>query len=375
MKPKTILRSSDLEVRVSGEADEGILDILNHAVQGSEGGLRFSLQNVAGRIKAYKDQIRFISLYKKNKITGTVGACFRVSGQGPLRYPTTYIRYLAFQSVYQAGTDWRQREKTMIRSEQGDDSFKRRTLDILSRPYLLELPDVFEQDRHIMYAFVESMNERSKNLVHQAGYEYIRSFLTVAFSRFSPKSDSRVSKLSIEEMAGMKKLLLDYYKGYSFFSPEYAFSGTYYVLKENGEVVAGVNAIPSLYKIFDIPGIWGWVIMNVLPKMPYFRRLFSPDEFRYLVFDSIWCKPGREKLLGNLFETACAMEGFNTGITWLDDRSELYDRLRTEVKMGALNRMLNAKPGLVYARFINLNELEKEPFYNAPAYVSGFDFS
>ena len=43
--------------------------------------------------------------------------------------------------------------------------------------------------------------------------------------------------------------------------------------------------------------------------------------------------------------------------------------------MGALNRMLNAKPGLVYSRFINLTEEEKEVFYNAPAYISGFDFS
>jgi hypothetical protein len=43
--------------------------------------------------------------------------------------------------------------------------------------------------------------------------------------------------------------------------------------------------------------------------------------------------------------------------------------------MGALNRMLNAKPGLVYSRFINLSENEKECFYNAPAYISGFDFS
>jgi hypothetical protein len=43
--------------------------------------------------------------------------------------------------------------------------------------------------------------------------------------------------------------------------------------------------------------------------------------------------------------------------------------------MGALNRMLNAKPGLVYSRFINLSEKEKEYFYYAPAYISGFDFS
>jgi hypothetical protein len=304
-----------------------------------------------------------------------VGACFRVSGQGPLKYPTTYIRYLAFQSVYQSEINWRKREKAVIHPEQGDDSFKKRTLELFSHPHLLEIPDVFEQDRHIMYAFVESMNERSKNIVHQAGYEYIRSFLTVAFSRFTPKADKRVYRLPEAEQDKIRQLLLDYYRDYSFFSAEYSFSGNYYVLKEGDEIIAGVNAIPSLYKVYDMPGIWGWVIMNVLPEMPYFRRLFHPGEFRYLVFDSIYCKPGRERSLAQLFETACALEGFNTGLTWLDDRSILYEKLRTDVKMGALNRMLNAKPGLVYARFINFNDLEKEFFYNAPAYVSGFDFS
>jgi len=37
--------------------------------------------------------------------------------------------------------------------------------------------------------------------------------------------------------------------------------------------------------------------------------------------------------------------------------------------------MMNAKPGLVYSRFINMSEKEMEYFYNAPAYISGFDFS
>lgn len=375
MFERSVFNYKGLEVRVSDNANEGILDILNHAVQGSEGGLRFSLQNIALRIAAYKDQIRFVSLYRKNQITGTVGSCFRISGQGNLRYPTSYLRYLAFQSIYQSGLNWRKRRETMIKPEK-DDSFKQKTLEIFSKPHLLDLKDVFEGDKHIMYAFVESMNERSKNLVHQAGYEYIRSFLTVAFSRFSPKPDKRVVKLRDEEKVKMESLLLDYYRDYSFFSTEYSFFGDkYYVLKERDEIIAGVSAIPSVYKVYDVPGIWGWVMMRVLPKAPYFRRLFRPGEFRYIVFDAIYCKQGRERLLANLFESVCAAEGFHTGLTWLDDRSQLYDKIRTGVKMGALNRMLNAKPGLVYTRFINLTEKEKECFYDAPAYILGFDFS
>jgi hypothetical protein len=375
MFERTVFDYKGLAVKVTDYANEDILYILNHAVQGSEGGLRFSLQNIAPRIAAYKDQIRFVSLYKKNQIAGTVGSCFRISGQGKLRYPTSYLRYLAFQSSYQSDLNWRKRRDTLIEPEK-DDSFKQKTLEIFSKPHLLNLNDVFEGDKHIMYAFVESKNERSKNLVHQAGYEYIRSFLTVAFSRFSPKSDQRVIKLRVEERVKMKSLLQEYYRDYSFFSTEYSFfNDKYYVLKEGDEIIAGVSAIPSVYKVYDVPGVWGWVMMRVLPKIPYFRRLFRPGEFRYLVFDAIFCKQGREKLLGNLFETVCTAEGFNTGLTWLDDRSELFDKIRTDVKMGALNRMLNAKPGLVYTRFINLTEKEKDCFFDAPAYISGFDFS
>jgi hypothetical protein len=375
MFEKSVFNYKGLEVRVSDHANEGILNILNHAVQGSEGGLRFSLQDVAKRIAAYRDQIRFVSLYKKNQITGTVGSCFRISGQGKLRYPSSYLRYLAFQSTYQSDRRWRKRLKENIKPEK-DYSFKQKTLEIFSKPHMLDLEDVFEGDKHVMYAFVESMNERSKNLVHQAGYEYIRSFLTVAFSRFSPGVDKRVSKLEEKDKPEMTDLLLHYYRDYSFFTTEYSFYGDkYYVLKENDEIIAGVCAIPTSYKVYDIPGIWGWVMMKILPKTPYFRRLFRPGEFRYLVMDAIFCREGKEELLAPLFESACASEGFHTGLMWLDDRSQLFDKIRTRVRMGALNRMLNAKPGLVYSKFISLNEQEKEYFYDSPAYISGFDFS
>jgi hypothetical protein len=375
MFEKSVFNYKGLEVRVSDHANEGIIDILNHAVQGSEGGLRFSLQDVVKRIAAYRDQIRFVSLYKKNQITGTVGSCFRISGQGKLRYPSSYLRYLAFQSTYQSDRTWRKRIKTKIKPEK-DDSFKQKTLEIFSKPHLLDLQNVLEGDKHIMYAFVESMNERSKNLVHQAGYEYIRSFLTLAFSRFSPAADRRVSMLAAQDKPVVEQLLREQYREYAFFTTEYAFYGDkYYVLKQDGEILAGVCAIPTSFRVYDIPGVWGWVMMQVLPGTPYLRRLFRPGEFRYLVLDAIYCRGGNEELLGPLFESACAAEGFHTGLMWLDDRSQLFDRIRTRVRMGPLNRMLNAKPGLVYIKFINLTEEEKELFYDSPAYISGFDFS
>ena len=375
MFERVVTRHNDLEIRVSDNATEDMLYLLDHTIQGSEGGMRYALQNVKPRIEAYKDKIRFVSLYKKNHVTGTIGACFRLSGQGLLRYPASYLRYLSIQTTYQLAAGWKNRRTEKVKPEK-DDNFKHKVLEIFSKPHLLEVGDVKEGEKHIMYAFIESMNERSKNLVNQAGYEYVRSFLTVAFSRFSPKSDPRVIKLKEGEKGRMGELISEYYREHSLFTPEYAFYGDrYYVLKKGDEIIAGVSALPGVHKIYDIPGIWGWVMMKVLPKLPYYRRLFHPGEFRYLVFDAVYCKNGSENELATLFESVCAAEGFFTGLMWLDDRSSLYDRLRSGVRMGTLNRILNAKPGLVYIRFINFNEKEKEPFFEAPAYISGFDFS
>ncbi|MDX9727259.1 MAG: hypothetical protein RBT38_12805 [Bacteroidales bacterium] len=376
MFEKTIISHKELEVRVSDHANEAMLEILSQAVQGSEGGFRFQLQNIPARIAAYGDQIRFVTLYRKNKVTGTVGSCYRMTGQGKLRYSSSHLRYLAFLSVYQTSYKPGKKRKDLIKTEK-DDTFKNKTLEIFSKPHLLDFDHVDEDQKHIMYAFIESMNERSKSLVSKAGYEYIRSFLTVAFSRFNPKPDSRVSRLSSDgEKKEMESLLLSYYRNHSFFSTDNVFFGDkYYVMRENGRIVAGVSAIPSSYRIYDMPGVWGWISMKILPDAPLFKRLFNPNEFRHLVFHAIYCEEGREELLADLFGSVCATEGYNTGLTWLDDRSDLFDKLRSGVRMGALNRILNAKPGLVYARFINLSEEEKDCFYDAPAYISGFDFS
>lgn len=377
MFEKKVVSFKGLEVKITDHANEDILGILNNTVLGSEGGLRYQLRDIPARICEYGDRIRFISLYKAGRITGTVGACYRITGQGNLCYPSIYIRYLAFQSGYQASGMMRRKRRRRDKMNMGkDDSFREKTLGIFSKPDLFEFREYRAEGKHVMYAFVESMNERSKNMVSQIGYEYIRSFLTVAFSRFSPKSDSRVSKLTDSGKKKMESLLLDYYRDYSLFSPDYIFyGGRYYVLMEGGEIIAGVSAIPSSYKIHEMPGVWGWVIMKVLPRAPFFKKLFYPEEFRHLVFDAIYCKKGHEDSLADLFESVCASEGYNTGLAWLDDRSDLFDKLRSGVRMGALNRMLNAKPGLVYAKFINLSEKEKEEFYDAPAYISGFDFS
>lgn len=374
MTAKTILKDNHFDIKISGEADEEILDILNHSVQGAEGGLIYSLRNIKDKIDAYEDKIRFISLYKKNKVEETTGACFHNTSLNGRSYPSTFIKYLAFLSTYKTETGHYKTGHIIYKS---NDLFKQKTLELFNSPDIFDLPDISRKPGHVSYAFTENMNEKAKNIIQQAGFKHIRSFLTLAFSRFNPKTDSGVSRLEQEYYPQMQSLLNDFYRNYSLFQTEYSFTrGKYYVLRENGEIIAGVSVYPSSFSLYNVPGIWGWIIKKILPHAPGYKKLISlKEDFKFLTFDAIYCKPGRESTLSVLFESVCAKEGFFSGLAWLDDRSVLYDTIRTEVKMGPLNRMLNAKPGLIYAKFFNLSKEEQERFYDAPAYVSGFDFT
>jgi hypothetical protein len=373
MEKQSILDFKRLEVKKVNRADEDIIALLKKTVLGSEGGMRYSMQNTEERIKAYGDGLSFVALYSKGNLTGVIGLCRRMTMNCGVRYDTTYLRYLAMHSAFQIVNAPR---KTIERHSSVEEGFKQKIFSMFNDPRHFTDNEQETPPPHVMYAYAESRNERSKNLVTQAGYEYIRSFLTVAFSRFNPKTFASVTRLKPEEEPAMARLLEDYYAGYCFYSDEFAFyDHKYYVLKKDDEIVAGVGAVPAQYRMVNVPGLWGWIMMKILPRTPQYRRLFQPEKFRYVILNAIYCRKGSEALLPDLFESVCAVEGYHTALTWLDDHSELFQILRANRRMGALNRMLNAKPGLVYAFFPGLTTEETEKFYDSPAYISGFDFS
>jgi hypothetical protein len=372
---KIIISYRDLEVKLTREADEDIQALLDNTVLGTKGGMRHQLLNIKDKIAAYRDSIRFVSLYKRDRLTGTIGFCYRKIITAGKYLHSSYLRYFAFMPFFQAALNskgFTGRQRPANRAE----TWKDKVMAFFRKPQMLDFPGYERDDKHVVYAYVESMNERTKNFIQQVGFEHIRTFLTVAFSRFNPVLSDKVSKLQAKEVGKMKSLLADFYSGHSFFLDEFSFiADKFYVLKEDDEIIAGLSVVPSSFRVVDMPGVWGWIFMNLLQYAPLFKRIFQPEEQRFLVFESFYFKEGREKSLEMLMESVCATEGYNLGLAWLDDRSELYDMLRTRIDMGAINRMLNAKPGLVYANFINFSESDKDAFFNQPAFISGFDFT
>ena len=373
MEQERLLDYKKLEIRRIRSADEDIVDLIRSTVLGSEGGMRYTMLNTPERIRSYGDSLSFVALYKRNSLKGVIGLCRRITSNRGVRYASAYLRYLAVQSAFQVERAPGRRSE---RTSDAADSFKQKIFAPFRDPQAAGGDEDGGGGPNVLYAYVESRNERSRNMINQAGYEYIRSFLTVAFSRFNPKTHPFVTRLSPAEEPAMAKLLGEFYSGYCFYTDEFSFNDhKYYVLRRDGEIVAGVGAIPARYRVVNVPGVWGWMMMKVLHRTPYVRRLFQPEEFRYIILNAIYCRKGSESLLPDLFDAVCAEEGYHTALTWLDDHSWLYETLRTNRRMGALNRLLNAKPGLVYALFSELTPEETEKFYDSPAYISGFDFS
>ena len=171
-------------------------------------------------------------------------------------------------------------------------------------------------------------------------------------------------------------LLKEQYKNYSFINFEPLFlHDDYFVLKKENEVVAGIRANITQWKMRHLPGISGKVFMQLLPYTPFISRLFNPKDFRFIGFEGIYCKSGNEKDLFVLMESVCAELKLHTGMIWMDPESELYGRIKEAGNWGIMNRMKEKIPVNVVAAFRNIPEKEQLKFRQYPVYISAFDLT
>ena len=282
MAERVIFSVRDLKVKVSSETNEEINALLSSTIVGSEGGMQYTMRNIGARIANYGQSIRFISVHLKTSLAAVIGTVYRQCSLRETHHHCTYLRFLSFRQQYQtekfvAGQGRRKAENDR------EDSFRNQTLRIFGKPHLFDYADVDENSKHLLYCFVEGKNKRSQNLIKHAGFQYLRSFCTIPFSRFRPKSDPRVTVANSDDYSEVLAQLRDFYSSYSFYFDQFVFhADSYYVLRENGRIIAGLSAVPTEYVIRNVPGAGGWIMMNILPFAPFFKRLFNPGLFRFV---------------------------------------------------------------------------------------------
>lgn len=219
-----------------------------------------------------------------------------------------------------------------------------------------------------LYAFVDADNIRSKRLIDEFGFNKLSKFNVIPFSRLWPKKSKLVEIAQESDFKAIRGKLVDTYKSELFVSFESLFKrGEYFFIKDQGEIVGGVQAIPDQWDILEMPGIMGKILMNIVPKIPLINRLFNPT-YKFVFLESIYCKEGYEHFLGSLFESVLHYYKVNSGILCLDQKSMMYAKVKMN-NLGLTHKMQGEKQIDVVVRSSD-DELMNS---KAAVSVSGFD--
>jgi hypothetical protein len=341
-------------LKITQQADDQLISLLEENIIGTPGAsMLYKHADVRKKVLGIGDPY-FCNLAIRDKIYGTVCFCGRTVKNLGREQRAFYVRYFTFLNEFRSSHEQNRRgKKSRVREEVA---------------MLMDGHGLVEQEDLLLYAYVDAENTRSGRLIEEFGFTNVGTFHTIPFSRFSPKDDPQVEKLDEEKTAHFTRELSDFYKGYQLVCfDNLKSSGNYFVIRVNGKVVCGVQAIPDQWEILSLPGISGRVMMHLIPKMPGLKRLFNP-KYRFVFLEAIYCIPGYEDLLAILLESVLARHGAHSGIICLDSGSELYQSFK-KIPMGITHKIMGEKQ----IEIIVKSDVKNITKSDAPFFVSGYD--
>jgi len=332
-----------------GRPTEDILDLLQNNIIGTPGkSLVYQHMKTSEKLDFIQDPA-FLSLRLGGKVVGT--ACFinrEVSVPNQTK-KATYIRYFSFRQAFRSSNDpvGRIKKSSLLKSE---------------------LESFFEgQNDQIQYAYVDPGNVRSRRVIEGYGFEQVGVFRTVFMSRFYPKRSFKATIASNSELKDLLPAIKEFYKDHGlYFDHNLGYQNSYFVIKDNDRILAGIEANPEYWKVREIPG--GKALINIVSRVPLINRIFNKD-FRFLSLEGVYYLPGYEHLITPLVEHALHQHRRHTAIICLDPKSGVY-KLFKEMDRGFIRKLTDEKEMAVMVRADN--ELRGE-MMKMPIYVSGFD--
>lgn len=351
MRKTLLLKENEFSIwKYEGVPDE-VAEFFRHINWGSEGAV-YERKNL-NELLPLLHQSHLVAVLKEDEIMATAIFCcsdVTVAGQP---FKCEYIRYFA-----------------------ASDEIKGRKLIKHFAGKVMELVRESSRGKVIYIGCVEKGNVRSYKVVENAGYKPVGVLTVNAFSRFFPKVDKRIEQ--VKDDAGkneVMRLLKEQYSKHALVHFNYIFSSdNYFVIRERGEIVAGCQFHLAQWKINQMPGISGKIIMNVLPHTPLINRLFNPKKFQFLAFEGIYFKEGYLNTLFQLFEGLLYQEKINSSLFWLAEDCPYREVILKSGKLGLLHAFVKNSGARVMASYKNLSEEEIKLVESHPQFASAFDY-
>lgn len=287
------------------------------------------------------DNPLYFGLERNKKALGNITFCRRDRNW--------YIRFFAFDSLFQSASSSSTQKKT---------SRLKDTIDAFFEQRLVNEVDCF-------YAYIDPKNSRSLAMSERFDFHTIGSLKTQSFSRLYPKKQLKLN--SSNEPEFMTEVLSSSFKTYRFFKPVFASNSIlYYIKDENNSIIAHASVLPVRWKIKRIPGKFGAFLTKALPYIPFLNKLIHPQDYRFLALDSCYINPAYSSLFSDFLESILYAEKQHVIFWWVDVNDPNYKQIKKQTNWGLLHKILDTPTVSVVCK-------GKQPENKTPIYVSSVD--
>lgn len=371
-----VLKYLKLSISVEREPSMEVKELLADTILGTPGKFRYKHTSFNNKLQ-FLGKIYFLVLKKSGKLLGCIAFSRRDTYHKRSPVPSWYIRYFSIRAPLRAKSHKvKRRDNRKNEKPQRDSLLKHTVQKFFDDPVLLDNELGNNAEGQIVYAYVEKENIRSWDFTEIIGFETVGWIHTSMFSRFNPKMDPHVHSITDQEKEKVLHALRQFYEEHTFYTEQNIFYGDrYLVWKEDGEIVAGCQANPEVWKLVDYPGMFNKLFFNVLIRLPVLSRRFDPGYLKFLAIEGIWYENGFEKCLPSLFESACAHHDLYLAMISLDSRSPVHKTIRRLRRLGIIDRLIKPAIGDIRIKYNNCKEKDRQYFYKHPAYISCFDIT
>ena len=374
-KARTLLTYHNLTVEVESSPNEELLEHMHSTVMGQPGGFRYQHTNLTERLTSPGENY-FMYLRKSGKMMGTVGFCGKPAETEGIFYDSWLIRYFSIKAPLRAVPKKRKEREDL------KDENKRSTIlggfiqPVFADPSQLREGDQGKENPTVIYGTIEQKNLRSMNFSAQMGLETVGQMAGFSFNRLRPGRSARVEQLQQEEQGTMLAILQEYYRDFTlFFSDPLFKNNDYYVIKDSGRIVAGIQIYHVTWRIVDFGSGMANKVVSLLTKISWFKKRFDPEKMRLLALDGIYCEKGFESALYELMEGVLERTGTYLAMLMMDMDSEVYRIYRDRQKLGILHKILGTFYADIRVRFINMPQKVRQYFLDHPTYIPTYDNS
>ncbi len=366
---KVLFDRASILIKLTTETEPvGLSELIKDTMLGTKG-LKYTHGRVDDRL-GYLHRPYHLWISRKNKIIANVtfGGYETMMAFG--RCNAYYVRYFAFRSDYKTSED-------QNRETKGNSIVKKLISRIMAGHPASNGVGYGEniQDPAISFAYIEPDNMRS--LHHALGFSFqiMRLFQTLPFTRLKPRKKVEFSKVCEDEKESIRKLLNKHYANHNALQFHYLFHhDNFFTVKgDNGEIIAACQVNDCMFHIENTGSKVFNNVVKVLESTGLSSKILDVKNLRFISFDHLYCLPGKEHVLINLFESLLNEFQLKLALMWFDTESPYYKMLMQTGDLGWIKRFYSPSPNAVVVNNLNLTDEQYEQIKEKPWFISSFD--